>query len=478
MPPKRRRPAAAATIDTGEASADSDPASSGMSQPAKRFKPTVAANAEAIAALGQQMTGVDGRLESITLMLANLSAGAPPDPPPDPAHAQSVIQQITPALPRDTQNIFSGIVEPGHTTHQNTHVDPRVTQQQVLAPPPAQAAARHASLTNQPGQPGGHATYFTQGQASYPAGATAGSQPVPPLYQTSQQAFRGTTTASAAAPLQTLQASLGTQLPLQAFPGTTAGGATATSAAYSADPQMSMADPTQRHRHYTTGHLSRPHFPVAGWAGQAGPQVNPSQAAMPLHAATQPWDQPTTLQDLEGDPTMTRRVTEALHAMTTPFAAATGKHVHFPHQLVNRGTKKQKTALGELTLPEFLWGFIQLIKARETNDPDVPYMYAHLENITEDTKTYEWSSVRAWSEEVLVRVFRGKLVWSNSYEIDRLQTQFSHQYKPESEQADSTQRADGAYKMSDALRKAKPGPPCKAYQAGSCTHATDHIING
>ena len=136
------------------------------------------------------------------------------------------------------------------------------------------------------------------------------------------------------------------------------------------------------------------------------------------------WTHTPTLSDLEGENTITRRVAEALQAVATPFTANPGKHAIFPHDTVTRGLKKQKCNLGELTLPE-LWGIIQLIKAKDPDDVDVFYMNLHLEKVAKEAKTYDRECVRAWSEEIFLRISKSKLEWSDSYIIDRLQIQFS-----------------------------------------------------
>ena len=195
---------------------------------------------------------------------------------------------------------------------------------------------------------------------------------------------------------------------------------------------------------------------------------------------TNPWDHPTTVHDLEADATLTRRVAEALHAVATPFSAIQGKNAQFPHFFVTRGPKMQKTSLGELSLPEYIWGYMQMTKAKEPADQDLPFMVTHLERVAEDAKTYEWAGVRRWSEEILTKISKGHLNWNDSYSIDRLQTKISHD-KPLSQHATanfSTGRKSPAPDMSDEVRSAKPGPPCKFFQLGTCTFLTDHVQNG
>ena len=252
-----------------------------------------------------------------------------------------------------------------------------------------------------------------------------------------------------------------------------------------------------RARHHTTpagqppypaGHPPYPATP--GWPSTVpgtsmGNTLIPGAHPHTLTAFNQPppvnpWDHPTTLHDLEADPALTRRVAEALTAVTTPFSGLTGKHAQFPHHLVTRGPKKAKTNLGELSMAEYTWGFLQIVKTKDFSDEAIPFMNTHLERVLEDAMMYEWSDVRKWSEEVCTRIAKNTLRWSDTYIIDRLQTQLSH--KNPLGQAQSTGGATpgrtDAYEMSESVRQAKPGPPCKFFQTGTCTHTNGHVQKG
>ena len=122
---------------------------------------------------------------------------------------------------------------------------------------------------------------------------------------------------------------------------------------------------------------------------------------------------------------------------------------------------------------------MQLIKAKPPNDDSIPYMTDHLEKILEDSMTYTWEGVRQWSEEISTRVSLGRLKWSDVYIIDRLQTQTSHKtFIDKTQKQTSASRSDFSYEMSDEIRRAKPGPPCKFYQNGNCNHSGDHVQKG
>ena len=223
--------------------------------------------------------------------------------------------------------------------------------------------------------------------------------------------------------------------------------------------------------------------PGAPTTAPAAPALLAGQQHLDYMAAqrqpTHPWDHPTSLQDLDNDAALTRRVAEALQAAAVPFAGSMGKQAHFPHHLITRGPKKQKTGLGELTLPEYAWGFTQLIKSKDPTEEATPYMNLHLEKILEDAITYPWEVIRAWSEEVCSRIALNRLKWSETYVIDRLQTNMAQQLMASGEARKSvlSPKTD-THEMSEEVRRAKPGPPCKFYQTGTCSYPSDHVQNG
>ena len=243
-----------------------------------------------------------------------------------------------------------------------------------------------------------------------------------------------------------------------------------------------------RSRHHTTP--ACPYPPAPSW-----PTTAPSMSTgtTPLTGAhhhtltnlsqpppSNPWDHPTTLQDMETDPMLTRRVVEALSAAATPFTGINGRHAQFPHHLVTRGPKKSKTNLGELSMSEYCWGFMQIIKSKDFSDESIPFMNAHLESVLEDAMMYEWSDVRKWSEEICTRVAKNSLRWADTYIIDRLQTQLSHKnlLGTGNSTGGATAGRSDHYEMAVSVRQAKPGPPCKFFQSGICTHTGDHVQKG
>ena len=113
-------------------------------------------------------------------------------------------------------------------------------------------------------------------------------------------------------------------------------------------------------------------------------------------------------------------------------------------------------------------------------------MFRHLEFLNEDAINYEWPGVRAWSEEVCALVAEGELSWDDELRMDLLRISLSQdKRKPPSTSAAATTQRDGAshshdivFPLTPDLKAAKPGPPCRHFNAGTCSHSTDHVSNG
>ena len=241
--------------------------------------------------------------------------------------------------------------------------------------------------------------------------------------------------------------------------------------------QQSLTTSRPRARHQPAGVTTTAHQPAPAWGGPPG--ITPRQpAASNIRFAPAParlhtdLDRISTLHDFEDDAAISKRVVEALQVVANPFATATGRQCQFPHQFVTRGQKMQKTTLGELSIGEYIWGLIQLIKSKEQSYEDIVFMNQHLEKVAEDAKAYKWESVRSWSEEVCIRVKTGRLAWSNTYEIDRLQTKISHKLPQELARDTVFEKGakdDRVYKIPSNVKHGKPGPPCKEFQHGKCS---------
>ena len=169
-------------------------------------------------------------------------------------------------------------------------------------------------------------------------------------------------------------------------------------------------------------------------------------------------DFPTSLRDLEDDADLQTKMASFISASLVPMAQSTGKKV-FAHSFIARGTKRSRTTLGDLSIPEYTTGFIRMI-----NHPSTPqHVKPHLEWVNEDAINYEWADVRAWSEEVCALVAEGDLTWDDKYHLDLMRIKLSQDQRKHPSQAggvrDLQDRDTGnavTHPLTSDLKAAKP----------------------
>ena len=132
----------------------------------------------------------------------------------------------------------------------------------------------------------------------------------------------------------------------------------------------------------------------------------------------------TALTDLDDQDDIQARVAQLVTTSLAPLGKPHGKRL-FAHYYVRRGAKRTRTSLGELSIPEYTYGFMCLINSPETFAHDKPFMLKHLSNLNEDATTYEWPGVKNWSEEVCALIAQGDLTWDDDYKIDFMRLKFS-----------------------------------------------------
>lgn len=94
---------------------------------------------------------------------------------------------------------------------------------------------------------------------------------------------------------------------------------------------------------------------------------------------------PVRMQELSDDEEIQKRVSQLLAANWNPLEQRdTGKR-SFAHYHIVRGARKLKTGLGELSLPEYIFGMSQVAKTHEGLIKDA--MIRHIEAISEDEIT-------------------------------------------------------------------------------------------
>ena len=170
-------------------------------------------------------------------------------------------------------------------------------------------------------------------------------------------------------------------------------------------------------------------------------------------------------QDRTGLSLLGRRGKKSGQARTVEDVVIT--EIDWPHLNVYRGPERRPVRFNELTVSEFIYGFLQMISIpRNHFNQDI--MLNILKLMMEDTLNYPWESVRNFYRVLASSVEMNRIQWDDQVGIANLRYQFSHRLP-------SANRAMPNTSVRNTPRVAPPNTKtCHAYQRGECREAADH----
>ena len=140
------------------------------------------------------------------------------------------------------------------------------------------------------------------------------------------------------------------------------------------------------------------------------------------------------------------------------------REVDWPHLNVYRGAARRPVKYGDMTVTEFVYGYLQMIhNPRNRFDKDV--MMGILRNIMEDALTYPWDNVRNFYRVLSSMVEMDRVQWTDTEQISTLRYHYAH-------------RPSNMYRAQQATPSGRQNgesiKTCAAYQRGECTETGDH----
>lgn len=205
--------------------------------------------------------------------------------------------------------------------------------------------------------------------------------------------------------------------------------------------------------------------------------VNPKRTA-PLQPGL-----PLSTAQMPNDPSLEAQVHQVLLNTASNIAKGNQNNGFYPHKYVDRGPEKKKLGLNSLTVLEYLHGILRMIKDSIVPSNIKPYIYAHLEEVIEDAREYDWATaVRPWSEEIFTLIAEGRLPegWANQNKIQMLRMTMSRastaRLTTSNAQTSFTQNKPRQTANTTDLRG---GSPCVDFNSQhGCQLSSGHISNG
>lgn len=98
-----------------------------------------------------------------------------------------------------------------------------------------------------------------------------------------------------------------------------------------------------------------------------------------------------------------------------------GKKIHVPRPNVwiNRPNTEETPSLSELSMPEFVFGFLHDID-REGDPYMAKILRKHLMNILEDAMAFPWATILEFHQLIVNKISQGTLSWEDQFEIHRI----------------------------------------------------------
>lgn len=194
---------------------------------------------------------------------------------------------------------------------------------------------------------------------------------------------------------------------------------------------------------------------------------------------------PTSAAQMATDVTLEAQVQQVLRNTATHLAKGNQNPGFYPHKYVTRGPEQKEMGLNSLTVLEYLAGILCMIKDEAVPQADKPYIYAHLEEIIEDARDFEWSAaVRPWSEEIFTLIAKGRLPggWAaqNKKQLLRMSiSRASTARLAQPPQYNHTQQRARQQNPQPSNDHNKGGSPCINFNSQQgCNFSSGHFVNG
>jgi len=141
--------------------------------------------------------------------------------------------------------------------------------------------------------------------------------------------------------------------------------------------------------------------------------------------------------------------------------------VEWPHFHIFRGTTRQPASYDELSVPEFVCGFLRALEQEDDNATRLQRL-EHLRHLMADAAEFGWQGARNFHGILLQEMEKGRISWAD-VTGPRVQD-MRRQYSQQATRPDSTDTG----RSSGATKAELPAVPCYYYQRGICKQAGDH----
>ena len=139
------------------------------------------------------------------------------------------------------------------------------------------------------------------------------------------------------------------------------------------------------------------------------------------------------------------------------------REIDWPHFYIYRGQDRRSPHFGELTLAEFLFGFLSMVN-NPRNNLNKELMLSILKDMMLDATQFGWPQIRNYYSILASGIEMARYDWSDGSQVSALRAQYAQRpnFSNQSRQSGRSGSQNGSVKL------------CNAYQMDDCSHPDGH----
>ena len=144
-------------------------------------------------------------------------------------------------------------------------------------------------------------------------------------------------------------------------------------------------------------------------------------------------------------------------------AECVSTQIEWPHYYVFRGSDRRPARYDELSVPEFVAGYMKIVTDNVADVHTTTLMLNHLHDLMSDVTEHSWDNVRNCHAIILQQMEQGRITWEDERRLRELRHTYAHA------------RARGSGEQSKQNLR---GPVfCYKFQDGECPYDHDHTTS-
>ena len=149
------------------------------------------------------------------------------------------------------------------------------------------------------------------------------------------------------------------------------------------------------------------------------------------------------------------------------------REIDWPHFYVYRGNERRPTHYSDLTVSEFVLGFLSMID-NPRNGFNKDLMLSLLKDLMNDISQYGWNQIRNYYKILASGIEMARYDWTDTSQIASIRAQYAHRQVQQPLRQNSRSGVMGYYAANSAALQNGSAKICILFQKGECRFQANH----